>query len=120
VHVHCNASVEKLSSGRNAQSISAEGSSRWTATLANGGVYSADAVVLATGGLSFPAVGTDGTGHRIAQLVRIATFLQFCTVCYVPCTASIKADYVSVLLKHSQTTPDSHHCRHEELPAFTS
>ena len=30
----------------------------------------ADKVVLATGGLSFPAVGTDGTGHQIASKAR--------------------------------------------------
>ena len=31
---------------------------------ADGSAISADRLVVATGGLSFPAVGTDGTGHR--------------------------------------------------------
>ena len=44
---------------------SADGT-RWEAHCACGAVHTADAVVLSTGGLSFPAVGTDGTGHRIA------------------------------------------------------
>ena len=40
---------------------------RWTVTLADGSERSADALVLSTGGLSFPAVGTTGTGHTIAE-----------------------------------------------------
>ena len=31
------------------------------------GTYAADAVVLATGGVSYPATGSTGEGHRIAQ-----------------------------------------------------
>ncbi|KIZ02794.1 hypothetical protein MNEG_5163 [Monoraphidium neglectum] len=37
----------------------------WVCRLAGGTGVRARTVVLATGGLSFPAVGTDGTGHRI-------------------------------------------------------
>ena len=40
---------------------------RWAVTLADGAERSADALVLATGGLSFPLVGTTGTGHVIAE-----------------------------------------------------
>ncbi|KAI8475412.1 MAG: hypothetical protein J3K34DRAFT_517435 [Monoraphidium minutum] len=39
----------------------------WLCRLAGGRSLRAGCVVLATGGLSFPAVGTDGTGHRILQ-----------------------------------------------------
>jgi hypothetical protein len=39
---------------------------RWCVRTAGGTEHTADAVILATGGLSFAAVGTDGTGHRIA------------------------------------------------------
>jgi len=39
---------------------------RWRCDCADGASFSADALVLSTGGLSFPAVGTDGTGHRVA------------------------------------------------------
>lgn len=78
VRVHCSASVEQLSSCASAQKGSAEGSCRWTATLANGEEFSADSVVLASGGLSFPAVGTDGTGHRLAELVWIALSTSSC------------------------------------------
>lgn len=42
-------------------------STRWACKLKDGSVVEADRVILATGGLSFPAVGTDGTGHRIAR-----------------------------------------------------
>ena len=37
----------------------------WTCRLRDGSVRVADTVVVATGGLSFPKVGTDGTGHRM-------------------------------------------------------
>lgn len=40
---------------------------RWSVRCADGRSFSADSVVLSTGGLSFPAVGTDGTGHRVAE-----------------------------------------------------
>lgn len=40
---------------------------RWACVLKDGATVEADRVILATGGLSFPAVGTDGTGHRIAR-----------------------------------------------------
>ena len=39
----------------------------WECRLRGGGAVRARAVVLATGGLSFPAVGTDGAGHRVAR-----------------------------------------------------
>jgi predicted Rossmann fold flavoprotein len=39
----------------------------WVCTVANGQVLTCDAVILAAGGLSYPAVGTDGTGYRIAR-----------------------------------------------------
>jgi hypothetical protein len=42
------------------------GSGRWAVCLAGGEVLAADAVVLATGGLSVPTTGSDGTGLRIA------------------------------------------------------
>jgi predicted Rossmann fold flavoprotein len=56
--VRHNASVERLARTPDG--------ARWEATLAGGAVHTADAVVMSTGGLSFAAVGTDGTGHRIA------------------------------------------------------
>lgn len=40
---------------------------RWACTLQDGRQMQADRVVLCSGGLSFPAVGTDGTGYRILQ-----------------------------------------------------
>jgi predicted Rossmann fold flavoprotein len=39
----------------------------WAVTCADGAQHAADAVVISTGGLSFPAVGTDGTGHRLVK-----------------------------------------------------
>ena len=55
--VHHNASVE---------GVRRDGE-RWVVTLADGSERSGDALVLATGGLSFPLVGTTGTGHVIAE-----------------------------------------------------
>ena len=40
---------------------------RWVVTCADGAKHTADAVVISTGGLSFPAVGTDGTGLRLVK-----------------------------------------------------
>jgi predicted flavoprotein YhiN len=45
-------------------------SKRWDILLSDGKRISSDRVVLASGGLSFPAVGTDGTGHKIIQQAR--------------------------------------------------
>lgn len=42
----------------------------WRIELDGGERRNADSVVLATGGLSFPAVGTDGTGHNVVETVR--------------------------------------------------
>ena len=40
---------------------------RWRCRCADGSAIDADRLVVATGGLSFPAVGTDGTGHRLVS-----------------------------------------------------
>jgi hypothetical protein len=45
----------------------AGGGGGWICTLADGQSIACDAAILAAGGLSYPAVGTDGTGYRIAQ-----------------------------------------------------
>lgn len=52
-----NASVEKI--------VPMNG--EWHLTLINGYILSADAVILATGGLSVPKTGSDGTGLRLLQ-----------------------------------------------------
>ena len=39
----------------------------WTCRMRDGSTRMADTVVLATGGLSFPKVGTDGAGHRMLE-----------------------------------------------------
>ncbi|GLI62363.1 hypothetical protein VaNZ11_004982 [Volvox africanus] len=43
--------------------------SRWLCRLRNGSEHVTDKLIIATGGLSFPAVGTDGTGHRLMRLL---------------------------------------------------
>ncbi|GFR47749.1 hypothetical protein Agub_g9514 [Astrephomene gubernaculifera] len=40
---------------------------RWLCRLRDGSEHVTDKLIIATGGLSFPAVGTDGTGHRMLQ-----------------------------------------------------
>lgn len=45
----------------------ANGGDGWTLRCASGDALAADAVVLATGGLSVPATGSDGLGLRIAE-----------------------------------------------------
>lgn len=39
----------------------------WHCVLADGSRHVTDRVVFTTGGLSFPGVGTDGTGHRVVK-----------------------------------------------------
>ncbi|GIL91209.1 hypothetical protein Vretifemale_18904, partial [Volvox reticuliferus] len=40
---------------------------RWLCRLRDGSEHVTDKLIIATGGLSFPAVGTDGTGHRLMR-----------------------------------------------------
>ncbi|EIE23290.1 HI0933-like protein [Coccomyxa subellipsoidea C-169] len=56
VRILCKASVEGLSR---------QPGGGWRCSLADGSHHDADSIVVATGGLSFPKMGTDGTGHRI-------------------------------------------------------
>ena len=56
----------RISYRASVSSITRSANGQWCVRCDGGAEHSADAVVLATGGLSFPAVGTDGTGHRIA------------------------------------------------------
>ncbi|HEX2168563.1 MAG TPA: aminoacetone oxidase family FAD-binding enzyme [Longimicrobiales bacterium] len=50
-----------------ARDIVAAGVNRWTVALADGPDISAESVIVATGGLSVPATGSDGTGLRILE-----------------------------------------------------
>jgi predicted Rossmann fold flavoprotein len=59
VVVRPRSSVESVRRGRSEKN--------WVCTLADSEAFACDAVILAAGGLSYPAVGTDGTGYRIAQ-----------------------------------------------------
>ena len=43
----------------------------WRIDLADGSQMYSDSIVVATGGLSFPQVGTDGSGHQILEHVCI-------------------------------------------------
>ncbi len=52
------------------------------ALLANGQYIRADAVVLATGGLSYPTTGSGGDGHRIAE--GLGHTLKTCTPALTP------------------------------------
>ncbi|KAG2453062.1 hypothetical protein HYH02_002395 [Chlamydomonas schloesseri] len=47
---------------------------KWLCKLKDGTEHVTDKLVVATGGLSFPAVGTDGTGHRL--LARLGHSLR--------------------------------------------
>ncbi|WIA16857.1 hypothetical protein OEZ85_013789 [Tetradesmus obliquus] len=48
-------------------SSSSSSSSSWTVLLASGAKVSAERIIFSTGGRSFPAVGTDGTGLNLLQ-----------------------------------------------------
>jgi predicted Rossmann fold flavoprotein len=43
----------------------------WTAIDENGAVYAAQKVIVATGGLSVPTIGTDGMGHKFLQQLGV-------------------------------------------------
>jgi len=50
-----------------AKSIERSDNGTWNVTTFDGTVYKAEAIILATGGLSVPTTGTDGDGHRMLQ-----------------------------------------------------
>lgn len=43
----------------------------WSVMAEGGGVYSADKLIVATGGLSVPTIGTDGMGHRFLEAIGV-------------------------------------------------
>jgi predicted flavoprotein YhiN len=43
----------------------------WTVIDETGHVYSAEKLIVATGGLSVPTIGTDGMGHKFLQKIRV-------------------------------------------------
>ncbi len=55
--LHCNASVESIHHDGDA----------WICTTADQQTYRSPKLIIATGGLSIPTTGTDGTGHSIIQ-----------------------------------------------------
>ncbi|KAK9822087.1 hypothetical protein WJX74_005975 [Apatococcus lobatus] len=57
----------KLKSGAGCSNLQRNKNHNWDLELANGSHHEAKRVILATGGMSFPRMGTDGTGHRMAQ-----------------------------------------------------
>jgi predicted Rossmann fold flavoprotein len=63
----------RADSGRAVQAASSEvdtnegGSGVWTVRLADGATLAASAIILATGGLSVPATGSDGVGLRLLR-----------------------------------------------------
>lgn len=66
-NVDCNGSSRGSSdtSGSSRSSSKHGDGNVWRLGMASGGCVTANAVVLSTGGLSFPVVGTDGTGLRL-------------------------------------------------------
>lgn len=62
VRIRYNAHVTQLSPA-------AEAHEAWDIRMADGQTVLSERVILATGGLSFPAVGTDGAGHTMARQV---------------------------------------------------
>ena len=51
----------------------------WRIDLADGSQMYSDNVVVATGGLSFPQVGTDGSGHMLLE--HVCTHLLVLSIC---------------------------------------
>jgi predicted flavoprotein YhiN len=62
-----NSSVEGIRQNRMPESHSSEHFHNWVCDLKDGSKHKSDRLVVATGGLSFPGVGTDGTGHRLMK-----------------------------------------------------
>jgi predicted flavoprotein YhiN len=64
-----NASVEQITppagSGADSAAAGSMSAGPWRVGLASGPTVTADRLVVSTGGYSFPAVGTDGTGLRL-------------------------------------------------------
>ncbi|MEW5301926.1 MAG: hypothetical protein WDW36_004750 [Sanguina aurantia] len=58
---------ENGSSSSSVAVASVDAATQWRCVLGDGSQLDSDCLVVATGGLSFPAVGTDGTGHRVLK-----------------------------------------------------
>eukprot|EP00879_Flechtneria_rotunda_P030779 GHRR01033457.1.p1 GENE.GHRR01033457.1~~GHRR01033457.1.p1 ORF type:complete len:230 (+),score=79.83 GHRR01033457.1:36-725(+) len=70
VRIYYNASVENIvapDAPSDASTEAGNSSNVWTLRLANNAEVKADRLIVSTGGRSFPAVGTDGTGLNILQ-----------------------------------------------------
>ncbi len=93
VEVRLREAVQELVLGEGAeetgdfQETSGQGpSSRVAAVrMVDGTVYEADAVIVATGGLSYPSTGSDGDGHRLAT--ETGHRVTECTPALVPFTS---------------------------------
>ncbi len=94
VEIRLHAKVESLLTARLPEAAGQEGADAGSrgmiagVRLADGGQESADAVVLATGGLSYPATGSTGDGHRMAQAVGHS--VKECVPSLVPMTVADK------------------------------
>lgn len=94
VEIRLHARVESLLTARLPEAAGQEGAAAGSrgmiagVRLADGGQESADAVVLATGGLSYPATGSTGDGHRMAQAVGHS--VSACVPSLVPMTVADK------------------------------
>lgn len=94
VEIRLHARVESLLTARLPEAAGQEGADAGSrgmiagVRLADGGQESADAVVLATGGLSYPATGSTGDGHRMAQAVGHS--VSACVPSLVPMTVADK------------------------------
>lgn len=64
-NIHSSLNSEEQASADHAPLPSTPADVVWACNLSDGSTIHAHHVIVATGGLSFPKVGTDGTGHRI-------------------------------------------------------
>jgi len=73
-----------------------DASGGWSVILGDGGSVDASAVVLATGGLSVPATGSDGTGLRIAGTLGHEIHPTYPALTPLTCTPPVHAELAGV------------------------
>lgn len=76
----------------------AESGARWTVRTSGGDAIDAQAVVLATGGLSVPATGSDGKGLEIAAALGLDVHRTYAALTPLVCQPPLFADLAGVSL----------------------
>jgi hypothetical protein len=91
--------------GAHVTSLDREGDTGWRIGLADGGVVRARSVIVATGGLSVPATGSDGTGLRLLEKLGHTISALYPALTPITANAARHSPLAGVSLDVSLTAP---------------